>query len=223
MGLIDDVCDELFTDGRPEILIKLHSVISGDFERGLQNNVYVALEYMKAIQAEYPTMKFYLGDALLQRRDYDSNKDWMDAYEALDNTMENDPRGYENLNFEGIRIEFDKNWDNSSQFENAEGWHELADSEAFALIKSFGWKAGLEFNNPYADNEWEYEQVVLRTAEKSRELNLDWDFVVVHSDEAGGNGHGYPYDVVPENRGPNDPPTFASAFNKVFDFYVSVE
>ncbi|MBI5464887.1 MAG: T9SS type A sorting domain-containing protein, partial [Ignavibacteriales bacterium] len=176
----------------------------------------------KAVQEDYPTMKFYLGDALLQRRDYDKNKGWREAYEALYNTMMNDQGGYDHLNFEGIRIEFDKNWDDPGQFENAQGWYELADSGAFKLIKSLGWKVGLEHNNPYADDEWEYEKVVLRTAEKSRELNLHWDFAVLHSDEAGGNGHAYPFNVAPEDRGPNDPPTFASVLNKVFDFYNNV-
>ena len=48
---------------------------------------------------------------------------------------------------------------------------------------------------------------------------MKWDFVVVHSDEGGGQGHGYPYDVFPEERGPNDPPTFSSVLNKVHEFY----
>jgi hypothetical protein len=222
LRLINGVCDSLFNDGYRVASVKLQSVLSGIWQRGLQNNVYCALEYMKAVQADYPAMKFYLGDALLQRRDHDKSKGWREAYEALHQTMLNDPRGYNHLNFEGVRIEFDKNWDDPVQFENVQGWHELADSGAFNLIKSLGWKAGLEHNNPYADDEWEYEKVVLRTAEKSRELKLHWNFVVLHSDEAGGNGHAYPYEVAPEDRGPNDPPTFASVLNKLFDFYNNV-
>lgn len=222
LRFVNDVCDSLFADGYRVTQIKLQSVLSGIWQRGLQNNVYCALEYMKAVQADYPAMKFYLGDALLQRRDYDKNKDWQEAYETLHNTMMNDQRGYAHLNFEGIRIEFDKNWDDPVQFENAQGWHELANAGAFNLIKSFGWKAGLEHNNPYADDEWEFEKVVLRTAEKSRELNLRWDFAVLHSDEAGGSGRAYPFDVAPENREPNEPPTFASVLNKIFDFYNQV-
>ncbi|MDZ7291781.1 MAG: T9SS type A sorting domain-containing protein, partial [candidate division KSB1 bacterium] len=130
--------------------------------------------------------------------------------------------GYAHLNFEGLRLEFDKNWQDSLQFENARGWHELADAGAFAMIRGFGWKAGLEHNHPHAADEWEYEKVVLRTAAKSRALNLHWDFAVLHSDEAGGSGRAYPYDVAPENRGPNEPPTFASVLNKLFDFYNTV-
>jgi hypothetical protein len=98
----------------------------------------------------------------------------------------------------------------------------LADSGAFDFIKSLGWQVGIEHNNPYAEDAWEYEKLVLRTAAKSLELNLRWDFAVVHTDEAGGKGHAYPYDVAPENRGPDDPPTFASVLNKVFDFYNNV-
>lgn len=219
LQLINSVCDSLFTDGYRVTQVKLQSVLSGIWERGLQNNVYCALEYMKAVQARYPTMEFYLGDALLQRRDYDRRKNWRDAYTALRTTMLNDPRGYTHLNFRGLRIEFDKQWADSLQFENAQGWQELADSGAFNLVRSFGWKIGLEHNNPFADDEWEYEAVVLRTAQKSRELNLNWDFAVLHSDEAGGEGRAYPYAVIPENRAPNEPPTFSSVLNKLYDFY----
>lgn len=222
LKLINGVCDSLFTDGYRVTQVKLQSVLSGIWRRGLQNNVYVALEYMKAIQEVYPEMKFYLGDALLQRRDYDKKKTWRQAYKAMHETMMNDERGYSHLNFQGIRLEFDKHWADSVQFENAPGWHALADSGAFDLIKSLGWQVGIEHNNPYAHDAWEYEKVVLRTAEKSQELNLHWDFAVVHTDEAGGKGHGYPYDVAPEDRGPDEPPTFTSVLNKVFDFYNNI-
>jgi hypothetical protein len=219
LQLINGVCDSLFNDGYRIKQVKLQSVLSGIWERGLKNNVYCALEYMKAIQQRYPTIEFYLGDALLQRRDHNRRKKWRDAYIALRNTMLNDPRGYTHLNFQGLRIEFDKKWRYPNQFENAQGWFELADSGAFNLIKSFGWQAGLEHNHPFASNEWEYEALVLRTARKSLELNLNWDFAVLHSDEAGGEGIGYPFAVVPENRAPNDPPTFSSVLNRLFDFY----
>ncbi|MDZ7296731.1 MAG: T9SS type A sorting domain-containing protein [candidate division KSB1 bacterium] len=222
LRLVNGVCDSLFDDGYRVSSIKLQSVLSGLWQRGLQNNVYCALEYMKAVQAEYPEIKFYLGDALLQRRDHDKQKGWREAYETLYQTMRHDQKGYAHLNFEGLRLEFDKNWQDSLQFENARGWHELADAGAFAMIRSFGWKAGLEHNHPHAADEWEYEKVVLRTAAKSRALNLHWDFAVLHSDEAGGSGRAYPYDVAPENRGPNEPPTFASVLNKLFDFYNTV-
>ncbi len=219
LQLINSVCDSLFTDGYRVRQVKLQSVLSGIWERGLQNNVYCALEYMKAIQQRYPTVDFYLGDALLQRRDHDRRKTWRDAYSALRTTMLNDPRGYTHLNFRGFRIEFDKRWRDSLQFEKAQGWFELADSGALRLIKSFGWQAGLEHNHPFATNEWEYQAIVLRTAQKSRELKLNWDFAVLHSDEAGGAGRGYPYAVVPEHRGPNEPPTFSSVLNKLYYFY----
>lgn len=219
LQLINSVCDSLFTDGYRVRQVKLQSVLSGIWQRGLQNNVYCALEYMKEVQARYPTIEFYLGDALLQRRDYNRRKSWRDAYTVLRTTMLNDPRGYAHLNFRGIRIEFDKRWADSLQFENAQGWSELADSGAFDLIKGFGWKAGLEHNNPFANDEWGYQALVLRTAQKSRELNLNWDFAVLHSDEAGGEGRGYPFAVVPENRGPNEPPTFSSVLNRLHDFY----
>lgn len=222
LRLVNGVCDSLFDDGYRVASIKLQSVLSGIWQRGLQNNVYCALEYMKAVQAEYPAMKFYLGDALLQRRDFDKSKGWREAYAALDQTMLHDPRGYAHLNFEGLRIEFDKDWQDSLRFENAQGWHELADAGALALIRSFGWQTGLEHNHPHAADEWEYEKMVLRTAAKSRELDLHWNFAVLHSDEAGGSGRAHPYDVAPENRGPNEPPTFASVLNKLFDFYNTV-
>ena len=95
-------------------------------------------------------------------------------------------------------------------FENNTGWMEFTDGGAYDFIKSLGWEVGIEFNNPDSKDEWDYERLVLRTAEKSKELNLDWDFVVIQ---------GYPDDVFPEERGPNDPPTFSSVLNKVFDFY----
>ncbi|MGQ0829089.1 MAG: T9SS type A sorting domain-containing protein [Bacteroidota bacterium] len=78
---------------------------------------------------------------------------------------------------------------------------------------------GIEHNNPYALDEWHYEKVVLRTAEKLLELNLQCDFSVIHTDAAAGNGDAYPYYVAPENIMPADTPTFSSVLNKVFEFY----
>ena len=231
LSLINGVCDSLFTDGYRVTQVKLQSVLSGIWQRGLQNNVYVALEYMKGVQQEYPEMEFYLGDAFLQRRDHEKNLGWQAAYDSLYYTMQNDPRGYQHLNFKGFRIEFDKQWGgvdtgedtcstDTAAFEHAPGWTELAGSDgALAYIHSLGWKAGLEYNNPCAADEWEYEQLVLRTAEKSQELGLNWDFVVLHTDEGGGRGQAYPYDVAPEDRGPDEPPTFASVLNEIFNFY----
>lgn len=219
LSLINGVCDNIFTDGYQVTQVKLQSVLSGHWKRGLLNNVYCALEYMKGVQENYPSMKFYMGDALMQRRDYNDNLGWKEAYETLHHTMINDQNGYDHLNFNGIRIEFNKNWADDILFENAQGWAELSDSGAVELIQGFGWEVGLEHNNPYADNEWEYEEIVLRTAAKLLELNLHCDFAVLHSDAAGGNGHAYPYYVAPEDCEPNDTPTFSSVLNKVFDFY----
>lgn len=219
LSLINNVCDSLFTDGYRVSQVKLQSVLSGHWKRGLKNNTYCALEYMKGIQSEYPDMKFYLGNALLQRFDYDTSLKWRQAFDTLHYTLFNDPNGYEGLNFRGIRIEFDKNWGDSILFENAKGWTELSDSGAVAHVQQLGWEVGLEHNNPYADNEWEYEAVVLRTAEKITELNLHCDFAVIHTDAAAGNGQAVPYYVAPETIAPNEPPTFSSVLNKLHAFY----
>ncbi len=219
LGLINSVCDSLFTDGYRVTQVKLQSVLSGHWKRRLQNNVYCALEYMKGVHQVYPEMKFYLGDAMLQRRDHIKALDWQDAYAALHHTMMNDSNGYDHLNFGGIRIEFNKNWEDSLLFESAPGWSELSDSGAFDLVQSFGWEVGIEHNHPHANDEWGYERLVLRTAEKLHELDLHGNFAVLHSDAAGGQGHSYPYAVAPEYREPHETPTFSSVLNKVFDYY----
>lgn len=223
LNLINGVCDSLFTDGYRVTQVKLQSVLSGHWKRGLKNNVYCALEYMKGVKSVYPTMKFYLGNALLQRFDYNTTLKWKQAFDTLYYTMLNDPNGYDSIDFRGIRIEFDKNWDqwqiDSTLFENAQGWIELSDSGAVAHIQSLGWEVGLEHNHPYANDEWEYETLVLRTAEKITELNLNCNFAVLHTDAAGGNGQAVPYYIAPETIGTNDPPTFSSVLNKLFTFY----
>ncbi|MGQ0829090.1 MAG: hypothetical protein ACT4ON_11935 [Bacteroidota bacterium] len=138
LNLVNGVCDSLFNDGYGVGQVKLQSVLSGHWKRGLQNNVYCALEYMKEIQDVYSQMKFYLGDALLQRRDCNNNLNWRNAYQTLHNTIVSDPKGYSHLNFEGIRIEFDKAWYDSTLYENAQGWKELSDSGAVDTVHAYG-------------------------------------------------------------------------------------
>ena len=222
LKLVNGVCDSLFSDGYRVTQVKLQSVLSGIWQRGIRNNVYCALEYMKGVQEVYPDMTFYLGDALLQRRNFES-LDWRFAYDSLRYTMLTDTN-YTDLHFKGLRVEFNKHWNDTTLFENAPGWSQLEGAMgAVEFVHGFNWKIGLEFNNPFAKSEWEYENLVLRTAEKSQELGLHWDFVVLHTDEAGGadSAFAYPFDVSPEDRGPNDPPTFSSVLNKVFDFYYN--
>ncbi|MCX7878838.1 MAG: T9SS type A sorting domain-containing protein, partial [Ignavibacteria bacterium] len=138
-------------------------------------------------------------------------------------TMMNDPRGYSHLNFRGIRVEFDKRWADSLAFENAEGWIHLSGTNgAVQYIHNKGWSVGLEFNHPFAVDEWAYERRIIRTAQKCIELNLNLDFVVLHTDEAGGEGRAIPYDVPPENRLPNEAPSFSSVLNKLYDFYKGI-
>ncbi|MCX7878450.1 MAG: hypothetical protein N2510_07410, partial [Ignavibacteria bacterium] len=80
---INRVCGQLFSDGYKVRKVKLQSVLSGIWQRGIKNNVYCALEYMKGVQAVYPEIEFYLGDALLQRRDYNNSLNWRNAYDTL--------------------------------------------------------------------------------------------------------------------------------------------
>lgn len=219
ISLINSVCEELFKDSYRVKQVKLQSVLSGHWQRGLQNNIYCALEYMKQVQNVHPEIEFYLGDALLQRRDCNKNLNWRDAYQRFYNTMLYDPRGYSKLNFKGFRIEFDKKWNNYNEFENAEGWKVLADSGALRLIQNYGWEIGIEHNHPFARDGWEYEYLVLRTAKKIIELKLNFNFAVMHTDAAGGNGYAIPHLVAPEDLLPGQSPTFSNVINKVYDFY----
>ncbi len=219
--------------------VKLQSTLSGNWKRGSENNVTCALEYMRAVndwmnepltkREKWPTISFFLGDALERRRDIDKNFRWEEAYTLFHHKMKsnNDYRDIYNR-FKGIRIEFNKNWaDDTGEppFEKSPGWDKLSgrlsgNTGAVKLLQGFGWEVGLEHNHPFAVDEQDYQRLVLRTAEILMEREkLRLDFAVLHTDAAGGKGDCKPYNVIPEKRGKEDPPTFSSVLNVLVAYY----
>lgn len=214
--------------------VKLQSMLSGNPKtwegHGLANNIVNTISFMKEVQREFPDIRFVLGDALFQKRTDEiegpggeTQQTWRDAYRALKTALDeevNSPGGMA-LKFEGIRVEWNRDWVTDPALADDTGFAELqGPNGAVEVAHGYGWRVGISHNAEKQSNDESFdsrvfENRVLTIARRSLELGIDADNVVFRN----GGGYLFPKTTIPEELGPNDSPTQASIFLQLVALY----
>ncbi|MBI2920646.1 MAG: hypothetical protein HYY18_06130 [Planctomycetes bacterium] len=211
--------------------LKLQSMLSGNPNtregHGLANNVVNAISFMKGVQKEFPGIRFVLGDALFQKRtarkDGGAKQTWRDAYRALKTALDEEagaPGGLA-LNFDGIRLEWNRDWVGDPKLTADDGFTELTGPDGvLAVVHSYGWKLGISHNaeRQSGDESFDsgvFESRVLSIARRSLDLGLEVDSVAFRN----GGGFLFPETTVPEKLEAGDSPTQASVFLRLVALY----